>query len=258
MDRKVIFIWLFLFLPITLFSQARDSSEKTIPKTYYYKRIYVGVSYGLTYPMGSFSKENAEFNNSAFAQKGRNICFFDFGYRIGKTLGVTGYLFNSSNPVDHTALLKKLPEVSGINYFASEGGDYELRGMMLGLLVSKYSNVVDLDLKFMLGNAKFNIPHLAFSYTQDNIQGARQERYIPTSENTFGIGLGMGIRIHINQFIDFTTNTNYLIFQNSFNRLIEDRNGFRREEFELTHETFNLNFGIAYRFLNDKTILYEH
>lgn len=258
MDKKTIILGSLLLFTFGLFAQAKDTSLKVVPNTYYYKRIYVGFNYGLAAPMGSFSTNNTEFNNSAFAKRGKFLNFFDFGYRVGKTLGFTGYLFNSSNQLDADAILSNLVEPDGINYFSAEAGDYQLRGMMLGLLVSKYGNLYDLDLKFMAGRAKFNVPHMAFGYTQDGFPGARITTYTPSSETTYGVGLGFGFRVHLNQNIDFTTNGNYLIFQNTFTKEIDDYSGYRVDEFRLTHETFNLSFGIAYRFLNDETVMYEH
>lgn len=255
MVKKVNLFWLFISLPAFLFSQANDSSVQPIPKTFYYKRVFIGINYGPSLPMASFSGENNEFNNSAFAQRGRSFNFFDFGYRIGTTLGITGYLFNSNNSIDKEALLTRLETPVGINYFNAEAGEYQLRGMMLGLLVSKYGNLFDFDLKFMGGTAKFNVPYLAFDYSETGITGSRRAIYSPTSKRSYGIGLGLGFRIHLNQYVDLTSNANYLIFQNSFTRNIDDHTGSRTEEFQVNHETLNINFGIAYRFLNDITLL---
>ena len=208
---------------------------------------------------GLFSNENTQFNNSAFAKRGSSFNFLDFGYRIGKTLGVTTFLFNNSNSVDQTAVLDKLnPPPAGIEYKSLSSNDFLLRGAMLGLLISKYGNLYDLDLKFMTGMANFTIPSMTIKYSQDGVTEDQIAKYLPVSKNTIGIGFGTSLRIHLSDKIDLTINGNYLIFQNSFNRSISDYNGQRTADFRITHESFNLNIGLAYRFLNDKSILNEN
>ena len=57
MHNKAINLWLLLLFPAFLFSQAKDSLTKNeIPNTFFYKRVYIGINYGVSFPMGSFFK----------------------------------------------------------------------------------------------------------------------------------------------------------------------------------------------------------
>lgn len=234
-----------------LYGQASDSSLFIPPKKYYYQRAYIGISYGLSYPMGSFSASNTEFDNSAFAQAGTNLHYLDFGYRIGKTLGASLFLFTKNHAINFDKLRRSRTAQTGLNYRQVSGGDYELRGAMLGLQVSKANDVIDLDLRFLVGNAGFYLPRLNLQYRDPNSSEIINQSLSATVEKGYGVGVGAGLRIHLNHYLDFMANGTYILFQQTFNQVLEDQNQKVNIKSKINYEVVNLNIGVAFRFIND-------
>ena len=200
MNKHLFNIIIFLLTPILSFSQAKDSVEfKTINNSYY-KKVYIGISGGLSYPMGSFSSKNTEFDNSAYAKRGSNINLLDFGYRIGKTLGVGAYYFNSSHEVDLDALIRNQNTIGTVRYLNGSADNYEIKGLMLGLFVSKKDDIIDLDLRFMGGSANIFLPQMTLNYRDLSQNEIFEELYEPISERSMGVGLSAGFRIHLNEY----------------------------------------------------------
>ncbi len=250
-NRVILLLFLISFCGNSSFAQARDSAIAEAPKNKYYKRAYLGFSIGVAYPMGSFSAKNEEFDNSAFAESGFNLHYIEGGYRIGKTLGVAAYLFTKTNSIDYDLLRKSRTSKTGNSYIEASGGDYELRGAMLGLLVSKKNDVVDLDLRFMLGNAGFYLPEVKLKYRDQTSNQIHEQRFRPTQERSFGVGLGAGMRIHLKDYLDLMLNGTYLLFQNDFTQVVEEGPNLSEVKSELNYEVVNLNIGLAYRFITE-------
>jgi hypothetical protein len=244
---------IFLLFPLFVFSQANESKEvKTNSNDS--KDAFIGISAGFSFPMGSFSASNTEFDNSAFAKQGFNIHLIDAGFKIGKTLGASAYYFNSTNNINLEKLAQYRDVDHTLNYVDSKSGNYEIRGLLLGVLISKPNEIVDIDLKFLFGNASIYIPQTSLTYRNSVNNEIENYVFSPTNKNGFGVGLTGGVRIHLNQYIDLMVNGNYLIFKNEFERIVQlstnnTATSSYTEVSEITFEVFNLNFGLAFRFL---------
>jgi hypothetical protein len=243
-----------LLLPIIICGQATDSKPLS-SKSSINKKAYFGISAGFSFPMGSFSASNTEFENSSFAKQGFNFNLFDVGFRMGKTLGATSYYFNSKNDVNLNSLVANRKGITDLIYVDGETHNFEIRGILLGLLISKPSDVFDIDLKFLVGNATVEIPQTTLNYKNLNDEIERHN-FMSTNNNSYGVGIAGGTRIHINQYIDFMIHANYLIFKNDFERMVEITTPFKKVEYievsTMSYEVFNLNFGLAFRFINEE------
>lgn len=249
---KISFI--LIISPFLAQGQALDTTYAPTPQKNYFKQIHVGFSVGISMPMGSFSNKNNEVNNAAFAKTGFNYNMIDAGYRMGKTLGVCASYINVNNELSVKDLIQRINQNNAIKFVHGQSGDYQMNGLILGLLVSKKDRIIDLDLKFMGGISNVYIPQLVLDYKNASTNEVETIRYKPINKNTFGVGLSAGFRVHITQHLDFMCHGNYLIFQNTFDRQVESVQGVSIEKTKLNYEVFNLNIGIAYRFLNDKRL----
>ncbi len=250
MPKTLAFIFSICFFNQISTAQALEPDLANSDTNHYYQRIYIGISGGFSRPMGSFSAHNEEFGNSAYAKAGSNLNALDAGFRIGKTLGVSLSYFRTKNEVSIANIEQNL-NFSSVRINSRTAGDYQLNGILVGLLVSKMNNVADMDLKFMLGYANFHIPTIQFEGTEIQNQSPYYLRYQSINKNSLGLGIGMGVRVHMNEYLDFMANTSYLLFQDKFDQLVVE-NGFQsKNEITLSYEVLTINFGIAYRFLDD-------
>lgn len=220
---------------------------------YYYQRAFIGISGGFSLPRGGFSAANNDIGNSAYADNGWNIHYIDAGYRIGKTLGVSFSYFVHQNDLNERELLASLAGDKDYRFLSANAGEYELKGIMLGLFVCKTSNSLDLDLLFQFGYANFYVPDINIKWQERSTGETGNLKYVPTAKNTFGAGISAGLRIHLNTYLDFVSRINYSIFENSFTQRVEGIAGAAPVNTNLTYQVLGINFGIAYRFINDNT-----
>jgi hypothetical protein len=71
-----------------------------------------------------------------------------------------------------------------------------------------------------------------------------------------GGGLSMGLRFHLNEYLDFHSSATYFILEKTFDDIqFNDQNV--STSLNLTYETLCINFGIAYRFVDDQPLKHE-
>ncbi|MEQ8908560.1 MAG: hypothetical protein RIC95_05180 [Vicingaceae bacterium] len=220
-----------------------QDSLKTDP---FRKRAYIGLEYGFSIPMGSFSADTEAQNKSAFALNGRSFNILKFAYRIRSSFYACGRYAIMQNQVQESGIESRLASQSA-SRFQVEAKSYELRAFFLGVGVTKRSKSLDVDLRFLGGYGNTFTPSLQITETDSN--GLKTQRALPTeNQSGFGGALSMGLRIHLNEYLDFTSTASYLIFEKNF----EDVSLNPTQSSRLSYEVVNLNFGIAYRFIPEK------
>lgn len=196
-------------LSITLFSQIDDTTAVDI-KEKFDKNAFIGINYGWSIPMGSFSEPTNDGGGSAFANNGSKLALIDFGYRVKKSFFVGLSYINLNNSINEKELGRKLSNDEFL--FTVTSSDYELRAVMLGIGFSKSSRTADFDLRFNFGYGTTYLPSFNISQ-KDRLNGDVEELIFQAEdESGLGIGLNAGLRIHLNEYLDLTGNAPYIIF----------------------------------------------
>lgn len=221
----------------------QQDSSKTDP---FRKRAYLGVEYGFAIPMGSFSAEFETPEKSAFAQNGSSLNLLKFGYRLTSNFYASGQYSILRNPLDERGIEKRLSARSNSQYQV-EAKEYLLKVFLLGVGISKRSKSVDIDLRFLGGYGNASSPRLNILEKKNN--GSTSQFQIPLEKQSgFGGALSMGLRIHLNEYLDFSSSAAYYIFEKNFEQL----NLNQGQSSNISYEILNLTFGICYRFIPEK------
>jgi len=235
-----------LFLSKLCFGQAQDSTKGAINESLP-KRAYIGLSYGFSIPMGSFSAKNANLVSSAFAKNGQSIHLFNFGYQFSNSLSGKVFYLNATNSVDENLLGNNLSKSSPKNYTV-QASDYELKALLFGIGINKINSALDLDLHFLLGYGSSFLPSFTLIESDPTNSSTQTINFKPSKEQGFGVGLSAGLRIHLNSQFDFMTQAAYIIFEKKFKQLRVDNFSTSTTESRISYEVLTLNFGFAYRF----------
>jgi hypothetical protein len=231
-------------LSISLYSQIEDTT--TVIKDKFDKNAFIGVHYGWSMPMGSFSEPSNEDGGSAFAKNGSKLALIDFGYRFKKSFFVGLSYINLNNSVNEEELSRNLSNDEFL--FTATASDYELRALMIGVGFTKSSRTADFDLRFNLGYGTTYLPSFNISQ-KDRLSGEVEELLFQAEkESGIGIGLNAGLRIHFNEYLDFTSNLSYVIFQKSFDEIETNSAANEASSASINYEVVSITFGLAYRF----------
>lgn len=247
--NKPFFILTTLFLIAhQIFAQASDeeASQVTLEEG---KRAYLGFSFGFSIPFGSFSANNTTTEDANYAKNGRNIHFLDFGYRLNEAVHLGGIYLSTQNEVDNAKIADYFNSRSDRSHIV-ESNTYELNAFLLGGGFTKRGQNLDLDMLFLVGVGNVFLPATTIRQTD----GVNEFVYLVGADKktSFGVGIKGGLRIHLNDFLDFTSHGTFLVFENEFDQdtNITDINGAPLQlTSTITYQVFNVNFGIAYRFL---------
>ena len=248
MIRFTLIAFLFFLKTLNICAQAKNESESLALNTEQ-KRAYIGLSLGFSIPFGSFSADNTTTQEANFAKRGQNIHLLDFGYRLKESIHLGGTYLSSQNGIDNKKVADYFNSLSNLKY-SVESNSYELNALLLGGGFTKTNQSIDLDMLFMLGVGNLFLPNMTIRQTD----GANEEVFLIGSDKktSFGVGIKGGFRIHLTEYLDFTTHGTFLVFENKFDQdtNVLNTNG---EPIQLsstiTYQVFNVNFGLAYRFL---------
>lgn len=240
-------VWsiLLLFFPAVLFSQA---AETDIPATKDIFRAYIGLSYGPSVSLGSFARDNNDEGIASYAKNGRSLQILDYGFRVYKNLNIAGHYIRLSNSLAEGSLEDDL-RGNGFRYTV-DASNYELNAGLIGIGFIKESNSIALQMQVMLGYGNIFLPSISLVET-DSIGNSTNIKISSNAKSTLGLGIGGGIRIHLNKYLDFTTFATYVNFQKSFSQRLVTNGNKRIQEGEINYEVVNVSFGFAYRFLRD-------
>ncbi len=248
MIKYILIASLIFIKSLELCGQAQDGSESADPGREQ-KRAYVGISFGYSIPFGSFSADNTTTRDANYAKRGQNIHFLDFGYRLKESIYLGGSYLKSQNNIDNEKLADYFNSLSDLQHTV-ESSAYELNALLLGAGFTKANESIDLDMLFMLGVGNVFLPNMTIRQTD----GTNEEIFLVGTDKktSFGVGIKGGFRIHLTDYLDITTHGTFLVFENKFNQEtnLKDTNGAPIQlSSTITYQVFNLNFGLAYRFL---------
>ncbi len=237
-------------LPQLLAGQVIEEMERPEKvKNPYHKRAYAGFGLGMAIPMGLF-RSNDDFELvSAYAENGFSMHIVDVGYRLKDVLIAGGFYLNATNPINENLYARALGYKNDYSY-EMETTSYELKAVLLGIGISKSSNSLDLDLRFLAGYGNTFVP--AFTIKETNTLTLESWNYeIPSQKKGgAGVGLNLGLRIHLTPYLDLNNQLSYIVFQRNFEELIDTQNQSIRPS-EFSYEIINLTFGLAYRFIDE-------
>lgn len=230
-----------------VYSQALNESKPS-PSDPYKKKGFIGVNAGLSIPVGKFSNDESANSNNGFAQNGLHVNYIDLGYKITQSLAVRWVYFQNSNDLDYDKLRRSRSLSSDLNYISAEGSNYEVNGVFIGLSAIKAHKDFDLGINFLLGLSEIHIPNIMLSYRDSITNNLVEQNFEPVSNFSTGFSVGADLRIHLNEYLDFTSSVKYVIFVQSFEQAVRDQNSRNVIEFELSYEFITPTIGLAYRF----------
>jgi|GEM_PF-1824572 len=252
-NSRAIRIYILLFFSLWTFllpAQAIESEEENVVTNNFDKRAYIGISTGFSIPFGTFSAKNATESEGNFAKRGVSIGFLDFGYRIKKSIQIGGVYLNARNDLDGEVAADFLNRSSG-RFHIVEGSNYELKALMIGGGFMKSKNSIDLDMLFLFGLGNVFLPSMDIT---QRVNGVDSKLTIsPDQKFTLGAGVKLGFRIHLNEYLDLMTHGTFVVFENSFEQQttsIPPNTGIQTISSTVSYQTFNINFGLAYRFID--------
>jgi hypothetical protein len=252
MQNRLI-VFLLLLSSLQGFSQAKESGQldTTISKkSSFKKRAYIGVSGGYSLAMESFAAANADILASAYAKNGSSLQLLNAGFIIKESFSAKAVYAKHKHSVEANRLSNDLSQAGTLDYAVS-ASEYELNALLLGVGLSKQRNSIDLELHFLFGFGNIFLPSFNLIERNPANNTASEINFPAIKENGSGVGLSAGFRIHLNEYLDFTTDATYLIFEKEFEQL-RIENGVRSSvNSSVTYEVLNLNIGLAYRFLNN-------
>jgi hypothetical protein len=85
-----------LLLLIITFSAAIYAQSKE-------KKGFIGILIGPSFPVGNFADNSPTNENAGFANMSRTNLSFDFGYRLGKNIGISASYFSTDHKIDSSA-----------------------------------------------------------------------------------------------------------------------------------------------------------
>lgn len=230
--------------------QAKDSTAKNSFNSNT-RRAYLGISYGFSLPMGSFSINGENLENSAFANDGTNFHLFDFGYLISESFSVKSFYLSAKNELNENKLAEAINKTHN-KQVSIQASSYELKALMIGLGITKVKPVVDFDLHFLLGYGQSFLPAITVSERDTATLDIKNTLFNPSSDYGFGVGLSTALRVHLNKVIDFTTQLSYTVFEKEFEQLRIENNTTQLTQSKIGYEILSVNFGLAYRFNFEK------
>ena len=193
--------YLFLIILCFIISGASARSQETAPE----KRGYIGFSIGPAIPLGEFGSKDIYRDYSGFAKTGISLQVVNFGYRIGKNLGVAGMWSGASFAFDEEALRS----ASNLSSIYINIGSYGYSSLMGGLFVSIPTPLVDFDFRAMIGFGYGMIPETHISgYNYVGTYGSISQ----SSSDAIAIAgdLGVGARFNLTQLINFNLFIDYM------------------------------------------------
>lgn len=245
---KQCFILLLVCFPFIGFSQANEDGTEIKKPTY---KAYIGASFGFSIPSGSFADTETDNSTAGFGTNGSAFQLIDAGYLIYKNLNLSAHYLRVSNGLDASALASDLGRndlAQDIRYSA-ESGDYELNAGLIGVGFVKETNSISLQMQIMLAYGNVFLPTIDIVQTNTANGDENPIRISSADESGFGFGVGGGFRIHLNEFLDFSTFATFVNFQQEFEQSISDPNQNIDFSGTFNYEVVNVTFGFAYRFM---------
>lgn len=178
------------------------------------RKGFIGVSLGLSAPVGSYGDTNLSNGDAGAAGTGVTINLINFGYRFGENFGMAAAWFGAGHPVDTNFDIEAL---------------WGYGGLMAGPMYSwPLSDKLNLDLKFMLGYT------VAFLDVEDNTFGG--SGYDETGEVGLAYDIGGTFRYGFASRWCLFVNADYFHGSSKFETLGEHK-----------ISTINLTSGIGFR-----------
>lgn len=210
------------------------------------KELYLGLSYGLSIPLGNFADDDLSDRKAGFAENGIKFDLFG-GTRINEKLGA-GFTFRYQNyPINIDNQIDRLEEQFPNRDFEGTADEWETYALLFALTYK-----VNLTPKFAIypraGLGPYLVKNPGFSVSSTD--GSLSNAISRSSETGFGMGyeFGIGLRNNIGKRIllvpTFTFSGGWLRINDVET---ETDNLIITSDYEPDVFTFNLGLSIAYR-----------
>jgi len=207
------------------------------------KRGYLGISIGAAIPVGEFGSTDIGGEYSGFAKTGLSFQLINFGYRLGKNLGIAGLWSGSAFNMDVDALVNN----SGLGAVNVEADPWSFGAFMGGLLISIPSDKFDIDFRGLIGFSYGKTPEMTISGYDIEGNYAFVKQTSGTS-NSFAYDLGVGIRYNVSRLICINLLLDYMGSKPKFSTDLFSANGYYgKSEFDQPMNHITITGGIGFR-----------
>jgi hypothetical protein len=233
MKKSILFLLLFSALSLKTFSQDNG---------------FIGLSFGVGFPIGSFASKDLTNSKSGLANPG-GAFDISFGYKLGKNFGLAAMLRSNSFAVDNQVfideLISQVPQVSW--YVESE--KWKTNGFYFGAYGSfpVGTGKTSFDMKALIGLTGSSTPQLIITGTDGTVTETSTQ--ISKSAGGFGVMLSAGFRFGVSRKVSLLTNLDYLSTSPEFRNVLSTSSagGTNSSTFTQPISAISFTAGIALR-----------
>lgn len=210
--------------------------------TYGQDKGYIAFNAGSSNPVGTFASKNLNEENSGFAKSGF-LLDLSFGYKLGKTLGISAMIRNHVNQVHGQPMADYFAYIVG-KRVTLEVKPYLTRSFLVGGYNSiPVSNKVSFENRLMIGYAITRSPELILKYSGGEI---KQEK---VNAGALAYLIGAGFKFNTGQKTSLLLNFDYLGQKPEFSsvKISGNTNLVGLNTYSQPASTINISFGIAHR-----------
>ncbi len=237
-----------LIAVIILILVTSDSySQVTQKKSLTDRKGFIGLSVGPSFATGKFGSSDLQDSLAGFATTGA-IFEINFGYRLGKNLGIAVALRGQSNPFDKAAVTNSLL-FTGLS-IDMEADNWGLGGLLGGLYLSVPTSASlksSFDARVLIGAVSASSPRIKFTITDLGITAWSEQNSVNAS--AFGLLIGGGFRFNVSENVSILTNADFFTAKPEFKdiRVVSSDGDVSYFDLSQSMTTFNLSAGIALR-----------
>lgn len=233
MKKVLMVLSIMMFYGIQSFAQEKEKTEKS--------KFFVGVTIGVSAPVGVFGSTDTASIHSGLARAGYNLNL-NAGYQIKDHFGLAANIFYSRFKLDQTSVEKYIGvgSVSDVNASADH---WQYLGLEVGPKATVLvSDNVFVDFKGLLGFAYANMPVYRFE-----LQGLPSLAVVTSEEwnYTFTWRLGAGLRYNFTKGACFLANADYNYMRPIWRYDVPGNGGTVRINDEQRIGSLDLNVGVG-------------
>lgn len=217
--------------------------------TFSQDRGHIGLSAGLSAPMGDFASNKSSDENAGFATTG---FLFDFSlnYKLNKTLGIEGLVRVQLNGTDAEALADEFSAIipAGISGTV-ESGRWVTVGFLGGLTASfPLTERFSFNSKILIGVQTTSSPEL--NVTLNGPGGSEWVKQESGNGAAFAYLIGAGFKYGITEKADLLINIDYVGAEPEFSDVVTTSSSGEsaKGSFDQPMSTFNFGLGVALKF----------
>lgn len=172
--------------------------------------LTVGITGGLSFPLGEFASSDYLNYYSGFAGRGVQANILNMSYRFHKYYGVGANWFRSTYSFDASRYYSYYSRAYSALTFEGMAEKWIVQTFTASLVATVPGKLADLDVRWSMGLGRVTRPELASTVWNDTT-GMQVVRWTQaeTTSNTLCLGAGFNVRIHVIKGMDVFITAEY-------------------------------------------------